>query len=129
MPASIGAVVSCGIAGDSHGRLQKAFGLDDLQDLAALDTFNQNFNISVWKLQTLDDVDDGANLKYVSSLGLVDRGVVLGGKKDLLIAGQSFLERAYARLPAHHERRHHVGEDDHVRMGIMGSFLLSNFSF
>src|SRR2546429_2714955 len=55
--------------------------------------------------------------------GLVDAGIVLGRKKYLLIAGQSFFERANAGLAAHHERSHHVRKDDHVTNGHHRQFL------
>jgi hypothetical protein len=116
-----------GITGDAHGGLQKAFGFDDLKDLAALDAFDQHLDVSVGKFQALHDVDDGADLEDVSGLGLVDAGVVLGRKKNLLIAGQSFFERAHAGLPAHHEWSHHVRKDDHVANGHHRQFLALEF--
>ncbi len=65
--------------------------------------------------------------KMSSGFGFVDRGIVLGGKKYLFIAGQSFFERTHARLAAHHERSHHVGKDDHVPNGHHGQFLALEF--
>jgi hypothetical protein len=106
-----------------------AVGLDDLQDLAALDAFDQNFDVAVGQLQALHDVDDGADLVDVVGLGLVDGGVVLGGQKDLLVGGQSLFESAHAGLAAHDERRHHVGKDDHVPNGHHGQLLALEFFF
>ena len=116
-----------GVTRDPHRGLQIALGFDDLQDLAALDAFDQHFDVSVGQLQALHDVDDGADLENVAGLGFVDRGIVLGGKKNFLIAGQSFFERAHARLPAHHERSHHVRKDDHVPNGHHGQLLALEF--
>ena len=82
----------------------------DLQDLAALDAFDQNFNVAVGQLQALHDVDDRADLVDLVGLGFVDGGVVLGGQEDLLVGRQRFFQGAHARFPAHHERRHHVRE-------------------
>ncbi len=45
---------------------------------------------------------------------------MLRGQKDLAVAGERFFKRAHARLAAHHERRHHVGEDHHVPDGHHG---------
>jgi hypothetical protein len=67
--------------------LQIAVGLGNAKDLAALDALDQDFDVAVGELQALHDVDDGADLKNVVGLGLVDGGVVLGGQKDLLIGG------------------------------------------
>src|SRR4029077_9183946 len=112
-----------GITGDPDGGLQIAFGFDDLQNLAALDAFDQHLDVSVGGLQALHDVDDGADLEDVPGLGFVDAGIVLGRKKYFLIAGQSFFERANARLAAHYERSHHVRKDDHVPNGHHRQFL------
>jgi hypothetical protein len=100
--------------------LQESVGFDHLQDLAALDALDQNFNIAVGQFEALHDVDDGADLKNVIGLRFVDRGIVLCGEKYLFVAGESFFERPNARFPAHHERGHHVGEDDHVTNGHHG---------
>ncbi len=106
-----------GITGDPDGSLQKALGFDDLQDLAAFDAFDQHLDVAVGEFEGLHDVDDGADLEDVSSLRFVDAGIVLGGEKYLFVAGQSFFERAHAGFPAHHERSHHVREDDDVPNG------------
>ena len=73
---------------DAHRGLHVAIGIGDLQDLAALDAFHQNFDVTVRQLQALHDVDDGADLVDLVRLGFVDAGVVLGGQKDLLVGGQ-----------------------------------------
>ena len=112
-----------GVTRDSHGGLADSLRFRDLQDLAALDAFHQHFDISVGQFQALHDVDDGPHLENVAGLGFVDAGVVLGGKKNFLIAGQSFFESAHARLPAHYERSHHIGKDDHVPNGHHGQLL------
>ena len=54
---------------------------------------------------------------------------MLSSEKNLLVAGQSFFERAYARLPAHHERSHHVRKDDHVTNGHHRQFLALELFF
>ena len=42
---------------------------------------------------------------------------MLGGEKNLLVAGQRLFERPHARFAAHHERGHHVRKDDDVPDG------------
>ena len=93
------------------------------KNLAALDAFDQHLDVAVGQLQALHDVDDRADLVDLVGLGLVDAGVMLGGQKDLLVGGQRFFQGANARFAAHHERRHHVGEDDHVPDGHHGKFF------
>ena len=64
-----------------------------------------------------------ADLENLVGLGLVDAGVVLGGQKNLLVAGQRLFQCAHAGLPANHERRHHVGKDDDIADRHHGEFL------
>ncbi len=64
-----------------------------------------------------------ADLKDLVGLGLVDAGVVLGGQENLLVAGQRLFQCAHARLPANHERRHHVRKDDDISNRHHGEFL------
>ncbi len=112
-----------GVARHPHRDLHVALGLADLQNLAALDALDQNLDIAVGQLQALHDVDDRAHLVNLVGLGLVHAGIVLGRQENLLVAGQRLFQRAHARLPAHHERSHHVGEDDHVPDGHHGQLL------
>ena len=114
-----------GKAGDADGGLHVAIGVGDLQNFAALDAFDQNFNIAVGQLQALHDVDDGADLVDLVGLGFIDGGVVLGRQENLLVRRQGLFEGAYARFAAHHERRHHERKDDHVPNGHHGQ--LSGF--
>ena len=109
----------------AHRGLHETLGVDHLQNLAALNAFDQNFNIAVGQLQALHDVDDGADLVDFVGFGFVDGGVVLRGQENFLIRRQRFFEGAHARLAAHHKRRHHEGKDDHVPDGHHGQ--LSRF--
>ena len=93
------------------------------KNLAALNAFDQHFDVAVGQLQALHDVDDGADLVDFVRLGLVDAGVMLGGQKDLLVRGQRFFQGAHAGLAAHHKRRHHVRKDDHVADGHHGQLF------
>ena len=90
--------------------MHEAFGVRDLQDLAALDTFDQDLDIAIGELQALDDIDDRAYLIDLVCLGLVDAGIVLGGQKDLLVRGQCLFQGANARFPSDDKRRHHIRE-------------------
>ena len=105
------------IGGGADDGAEEAFVLADGDDFAALDAFHQNFDIAVGQLQALDDVGDGADAVDLVGTRFIDGGIVLGGEEDLLVAGQRLFERAHARLAAHHERRHHVREDDDVPDG------------
>ena len=104
-------------AGGAHDGAEEAFVVGDRNHLGALHAFHQNLDIAVRQLQALDDVDDGADAVDFVGLGFVDRGIVLGGKKDLLVAGHGLFERPHARFAPHHERGHHVRKDDHVADG------------
>ena len=109
-----------GVAGDANRGLHEAFGVDDLQDFAALNAFDQNFDIAVGQLQALHDVDDRADLVDFVGFGFIDGGVVLGGQENFLVRRQRLFQGAHARFAAHHERRHHEREDDHVPDGHHG---------
>ena len=111
------------VLGGAYGGFEVAVGIDDLQDLAALKAFDEDFDVAVGQLEALNDVDDGADLIDLVGLGLVDTGVVLGGEKNLLVAGQSFFQGADAGLPADHEGRHHEGKDDDVADGHHGELF------
>ncbi len=52
--------------------------------------------------------------------GLVNGGIVLGGEKDLAVAGERFFEGAHAGKAAHDEGRHHVGKYHHIPDGHHG---------
>ena len=108
------------VARDADRGLHEALGVDDLQNLAALNAFDQNFDVAVGQLQALHDVDDRAHLIDLVGLGFVHGGVVLGGQENLLVRRQRLFEGAHARFAAHHERRHHEGKDDHVPDGHHG---------
>ena len=114
------------LAGAHRGH-KEAVAVGDFKRLGALHAFHQHLDVAVGHLHALHDVADGPDLEDVLGLGLVDRGVVLRGEKDLAVAGERLFERAHARLPAHHERGHHVGKDDHVADGHHGQ--LARFVF
>ena len=104
------------VGGADHGA-EEAFVIGDRNHLGALHAFHQDFDIAVGQLEALDDVDDGADAVNFVGLGFVDGGIVLGGKKDLLVARHRLFQRPHARFAAHHERGHHVRKDDHVADG------------
>ncbi len=114
-----------GVAGDANRGLHEALGIDDLQNLAALHAFDQDFDVAVGQFEALHDVDDGADLVDLVGFGFVDGGVVLGSEENLLVGRQRLFQGPHARFAAHHERRHHEGKDDHVPNGHHGQ--LSGF--
>ena len=107
----------------ANRRFKVAVGVDDLQDLAALEALDQDLDIAVGQFETLDDIDDGADLVDLVGLGLVDTGVVLGCEKNLLVASQRVLEGTHAGLPSDHEGRHHEREDHDVPDRHHGEFF------
>ncbi len=114
-------------AGHANGGLHVSVGVGDLQNLAALNAFNQNFNVAVGEFQALHDIDDGADLINFVGFWFVDGGIVLSRQKNLLVRSQGFFESAYARFAPHYERSHHERKDDHVPNGHHGQ--LSRFVF
>ncbi len=123
MAASICGVGSAQILGSADGGFEVAVGIDDLKDLAALEAFDEDFDVAVGELEALHDVDDGADLVNLVGLGLVDAGVVLGGEENLLVAGQRLFQCADAGLPADHEGRHHERKDDDIPDGHHGELF------
>ena len=118
-----------GVTRNPHRGLQEALGLRDLKDLAALDAFNQDFNVAVWQLEALHDVDDGADLENVVGLW------VRRCEASCWVARKIFLSPANASSRActldSRPTTNGVimyGKMTTSRMGIIGSFLLSNFS-
>jgi hypothetical protein len=104
----------------AHGGDEEAVAVGDFNGLGALHALDQDLDVAVGHFDALHDVADGADLVNVLGLGLVDGGVVLGGEENLAVAGQGLFEGAHAGLAAHDERRHHIGEDDHVADGHHG---------
>ena len=117
------------ITGQADGGLHEAFGVDDLEDFAALNAFDQDFDVAVGELEALHDVDDGADLINLVGFGLVHAGVMLGGEENLFVRGQRLFEGAHAGFPPDDERSHHVREDDHVPDGHHGEFSGLEFFF
>ena len=117
--------------GGADDGAEEAFVVGDRNHLGALHAFHQDFDVAVGQLEALDDVDDGADAVDLVGLGLVDGSVVLGGKKDFLVAGHGLFQRAHAGFAPHHERGHHVRKDDDVPDGhhrqtfCIGFFLRS----
>ncbi len=74
-------------------RPEVAFIFADRNDLAALDAFHQHLDIAVRQLQALDDVRNRADAIDLIGAGFVDRGVVLGGEENLLVATPTLLPR------------------------------------
>ncbi len=76
---------------------QRSHPVVHLDRLGALHAFDQHLDVAVRHLDALHDVADGADLENLLGLGLVDRGVVLRGKKDLAIAVERLFKGANAR--------------------------------
>jgi hypothetical protein len=72
----------------------------------------------------LHNAANGADLVDVLCLGLVDRGIVLGGQKDLAIAAEGLFQGTHAGFAAHDKRRHHIRKNHHVPDGHHGQLAL-----
>ena len=94
--------------------MEEAVRVDNLKNLAAFHTLDEDLDIPVGKLKTLDYVDDGADLIDLIRLGLIYAGVVLRSEKDFSIAGKRLFQSADTRFASDNERRHHMREDDDV---------------
>ena len=109
-----------GVTRQADCGLHESLAISYLQDFAALNSFNQNFDVAIRELQALNDIDNSSDLIDFVRLGLIHAGIVLSGEKNFLVRGQSFFQGAYARFPTDDERRHHVWKDDHVPDGHHG---------
>ena len=92
----------------------EAFIQGDRQAAGPFEAFDQYFDIAVGQLETLNDVDDRADLENLIRSGVVDRGIVLRRQENLLVGLQSVFQGPDARFPTHHERGHHVREDHNI---------------
>ncbi len=99
--------------GTQHGAV-KAFFTGDLYRFGALDTFDQHANVAVGQLDALNDIGQRAHGENFFGLGIVDRGVMLGGEENLFFAGQSFFEGAHRCFPADDKRLHHLRKNHHI---------------
>ena len=79
-----------------------------------LHAFDQNFDVAIGKLDALHDVGESAHGVDLFRFGVINRSVVLRGKKDLFVAGQRFLKRADARFAAHDKGGHLLRKNDHI---------------
>ena len=104
----------------THGGHKKTVAVVHLGGLGALHALHQDLDISVGHFYALHDIADGPDLVDLLGLGLVDRGVVLRGEKDLAVAGERFFKSPHAGLAPHHEGRHHVRKNHHVPDGHHG---------
>ena len=92
----------------------EAFFAGDLHDLGALHAFDQHADVAVGQLHALHDVGERADRENLFRLGIVHRGVVLGGQENLLFAGQRLFQGAHGGFAADDEGLHHLREDDHI---------------
>ena len=96
-----------------HGAV-KAFFTGDLYRFGALDTLDQHANVAVRQLHALNDIGQRAHGENFFGLGIVDRGVMLGGEENLFFAGQRFFEGAHRCFAADDKRLHHLRKNDHI---------------
>ena len=69
--------------------------LVQLEDASPLDTFDQNLRVAVGQFEGLNDIGNCSDLINLVGLGIVDSRVVLGRKKDSLVAVQRRLQRLH----------------------------------
>src|SRR5688500_1226072 len=92
----------------------------DLLDLAAFESFYQDLDVAVRKLQALDNIYDRAYLVDLVGLRIVNAGVMLCSQEYLAVSRERIFQSAHAGFATHHERRHHKREDDHIPDGHHG---------
>ncbi len=98
----------------ADGGAKEAFFGGNGNGTSALDAFNQHFDIAVGQLDALDDVREGADRVNLLGLRVIDRSIMLGRKKDLLVAGKRFFQRANAGFAADDKRGHLLRKNDHI---------------
>ena len=106
-----------GLDADSEqadGSAEEAFFSGYRYGASALNAFDQNFDVAIGKLDALHDVGESADSVDFFRFGIIHGCVMLRGEKNLFVAGERFFERANAGFAADDERRHLLGEDDHV---------------
>jgi hypothetical protein len=112
----------------ANGGLEIAVGVDYLQNLAALQAFDQHLDIAVGKLQALHNVDDGTDLVDLVGLGSsMEASCWVARKIFLSLASASSSARTLDSRPTT-KGVIMYGKMTTSRIGIMGSFLVSNFS-
>src|SRR5580704_1775880 len=102
----------CGQQAD--GGAKEALLGSDGKGTSALDAFDQHLDVAIGQLDALDDVRQRADGINLLRLRVVDRRVMLGGKKNLLVAGKRLFQRANAGFAADDKRGHLLRKDDHV---------------
>ena len=93
---------------------EETFFCADGKSAGTLHAFDQNLDIAVGQLHALDDIRQSADRVDFLGLGIIDRSIMLGGQKNLLVAGQGLFERADAGFATDDERRHLLRKDDHI---------------
>ena len=96
------------------GGAEKTFFGSDRQSAGAFDAFNQNLDVAVRKLDALHDIGERSYGVNLFRLGVVHRGIVLGGQEDLLVPGESLFESADAGFAADDEGGHLLRKNNHV---------------
>ena len=87
-------------------------GIADRPD--ALNSFNENLDVAVGKLDALDNIGNGADRIDIRCLRFVDRSVHLCCQKNPLGSFQGEFQGAYGCRPPDHERDHHVGKNHNI---------------
>ena len=114
-------------AQQAHGSAEKAFFGGHGNGARPLHALDENLDVAVRQLHALHDIGERAHGIDFFRFGIVDGRVMLRGKENLLVAGQSFFERADAGFAADDERGHLLRENDHVahrHHGYALNFLL-----
>ncbi|EAU45983.1 hypothetical protein R2601_26956 [Salipiger bermudensis HTCC2601] len=94
--------------------LEELLVLEILGDLHAALALDQHLDGAVGQLEQLQHVGQHAGAVDAVAGRVVDRGVDLGGKQDLLVVGHDLLECLHRLLAPHEERHDHVREHDDV---------------
>ncbi len=79
--------------------------------------FHQHLHCSIGKLQPLNGRPQRTHAIDVLILGVIDLGILLQRKKDLLVLFHRGLDRLDGSVPADKNRDHHVGKEDDIPEG------------
>ncbi len=83
-------------------------------DTGARLAFDQHLDRAIGQLQQLQDIGQHADLIDGVGVGIIVRGILLGGQQDLLVAPHHLVQRLNRLLAADEQRHDHVGENHDI---------------
>ncbi|EBA08763.1 hypothetical protein SSE37_03935 [Sagittula stellata E-37] len=95
-------------------RLEEVVVVEVLDDAHAALALDQHLHGAVGQLEQLQDIRQHARLVDAGGLRIVDRGIDLAGKQDLLVVVHHLFQCTHRLFAAHEEGHDHVREHDDV---------------